>query len=65
FRGTVADNIRYGKPEATDAEVEVAARAANAHDFIVALPDGYDTEVGERAVKLSGGQAQRVAIARA
>ncbi len=63
--GTIADNIRYGKLDATDAEVEAAARAAAAHDFIVALPDGYATRVGERGGKLSGGQRQRLAIARA
>ena len=65
FSGTVRDNIRYGRPDATDDEVEAAAEAANAHDFILAFPDGYETVVGERGVKLSGGQRQRVAIARA
>lgn len=65
FSGSVAENIRYGRPDAGDAEVEAAARAANAHDFIAALPQGYATTVGERGVKLSGGQRQRVAIARA
>ena len=65
FSTTVATNIRYGRPEAPDAEVEAAARAANAHDFISELPEGYETEVGERGVRLSGGQKQRVAIARA
>ena len=65
FSTTIAGNIRYGRPEATGEEVEAAARAANAHDFIVDLPDGYSTEVGERGVRLSGGQKQRVAIARA
>lgn len=65
FAATIRENIRYGRLEATDAEVEAAAQAANAHDFIAALPGGYDAEVGERGVKLSGGQRQRVAIARA
>jgi ATP-binding cassette, subfamily B, bacterial MsbA len=65
FGGTVGDNIRYGRLDASQEEVEAAARAANAHDFIVRLPDGYATLVGERGVKLSGGQRQRVAIARA
>lgn len=65
FSGTVQENIRYGRPGASDAEVEAAARAANAHDFITAFPEGYETVVGERGVKLSGGQRQRVAIARA
>jgi len=65
FSGTVADNIRYAKPEATQAEIERVAKAANAHDFIMDLPNRYDTEVGERGVKLSGGQKQRIAIARA
>ncbi|MCA9551675.1 MAG: ATP-binding cassette domain-containing protein, partial [Myxococcales bacterium] len=62
---SVAENIRYGKTDATDAEVEAAARAANAHDFITGFPEGYATQVGERGVQLSGGQKQRVAIARA
>ena len=65
FAGTVADNIRYGRPGAGDAEVEAAARAAHAHDFILALPQGYETEVGQRGVRLSGGQRQRLTIARA
>ena len=65
FAASLRDNIRYGRLDATDAEVEAAARAAHAHDFIEALPEGYDTSVGERGVKLSGGQRQRVAIARA
>lgn len=65
FSTTIAANIRYGRPEAGAEEVERAARAANAHDFITALPEGYETEVGERGVRLSGGQKQRVAIARA
>ncbi len=65
FHGTVAENLRFGKPDATQQELEEAARAANAHEFIVHLPQGYDTVVGERAVRLSGGQRQRLAIARA
>ena len=65
FGGSVRDNIRYGRLDATDAEVEEAARAANAHDFVRALPEGYDTVVGDRGSRLSGGQRQRVAIARA
>src|SRR5688500_14317105 len=65
FDGSVRDNIGYGRHDATDAEVEDAARRANAHEFIVRLPEGYDTFIGERGVKLSGGQQQRLAIARA
>jgi ATP-binding cassette subfamily B protein len=65
FGGTIADNIAYGKPGASEAEIEEAARQANAHEFIVSFPEGYKTTVGERGVKLSGGQRQRVAIARA
>ena len=65
FSGSIAANIRYGRPDADDEEVRAAARAANAADFIEALDEGYDTLVGERGVKLSGGQRQRVAIARA
>ena len=65
FSGTVKENIRYGRSGASDAAVEEAARAANAHEFISEFPDGYETVVGERGVKLSGGQRQRVAIARA
>jgi len=65
FSGSVRDNIRYGRPDAGDAEVIAAASAAQAHDFIMALPQGYDTHVEERGVNLSGGQKQRVAIARA
>ena len=65
FGGTIRDNIAYGRPDATDAEVEAAARAAQAHDFIAQFPDGYATVVGERGVGLSGGQRQRIAIARA
>ena len=65
FSGTIAENIRYGKQGSSDEEVEVAAQAANAHNFILEFPDGYETVVGERGVKLSGGQRQRIAIARA
>jgi ABC-type multidrug transport system fused ATPase/permease subunit len=65
FRGTIADNIRYGRLDATPTEIVEAARAANAHDFIIALPKGYDAQVGERGVQLSGGERQRIAIARA
>lgn len=64
FSDSVKKNILMGKPDATDEEVIAAAKAANAHDFIMELPDGYDTKVGERGVKLSGGQKQRIAIAR-
>jgi ATP-binding cassette subfamily B multidrug efflux pump len=65
FSGTVRDNIRYGRPDATDEEVIAAAQAAQAHQFISEFPDGYDTVLGQRGVNLSGGQKQRVAIARA
>lgn len=65
FSGSAADNIRFGKSSASDDEVRAAARAANAHDFITALPEGYDTPLGESATTLSGGQRQRLAIARA
>jgi ATP-binding cassette subfamily B protein len=65
FDGTVAENVRYGSFDATDEAVEAAARLAEAHAFVEALPEGYDTRVGERGVKLSGGQRQRLAIARA
>ncbi len=65
FGGTAADNIRFGRPQANDDDVRAAAIAANAHEFIAALPDGYDTQLGEGATTLSGGQRQRIAIARA
>ncbi len=65
FSGSVADNIRFGKPGASDEDIRAAARAANAHEFIMAMPQGYDTPVGENATMLSGGQRQRLAIARA
>jgi ATP-binding cassette subfamily B protein len=65
FAASARENIRFGRPEASDADVEAAARAAAAHDFLAALPQGYDTYVGERGVMLSGGQKQRIAIARA
>jgi len=65
FSASLRDNIAYGKPEATDEEIIEAAKAAHIHDFIMSLPDGYDTLIGERGVGLSGGQKQRVAIARA
>ena len=65
FAGTIMENIRYGRPKATDEEVIRAAKAANAHDFIMAMPQDYDTDIGQRGVKLSGGQKQRLSIARA
>jgi subfamily B ATP-binding cassette protein MsbA len=65
FGGTIRENIAYGKLGATEAEIESAARAAHAHEFVLEFPDGYNTIVGERGVKLSGGQRQRIAIARA
>ncbi|HEY3340904.1 MAG TPA: ABC transporter ATP-binding protein, partial [Anaerolineae bacterium] len=65
FSGTIRDNIRYGRPEASDDEVLAAAKAAQAHDFIMTLPAGYDTLLGQRGVNVSGGQKQRLAIARA
>jgi len=65
FNDTIANNIRYGKSEATDVEVEAAARAAFAHDFILELPEGYQTNIGDRGIRLSGGQRQRLCIARA
>ncbi len=64
FAGTVLDNIRYGKPDAGEGEIIAAAKKANAHDFIMALPKGYATDIGQRGVKLSGGQKQRLSIAR-
>jgi ABC-type multidrug transport system fused ATPase/permease subunit len=65
FNTSVRENLRLGRPEATDAALEQAAREAHAHEFITRLPDGYDTRLGERGVQLSGGQRQRLAIARA
>ncbi|HAL39532.1 MAG TPA: ABC transporter, partial [Polaromonas sp.] len=65
FSTSALENIRYGKPDATDEETKAAAKAAYAHEFISALPEGYDTFLGERGVRLSGGQRQRIAIARA
>lgn len=65
FAASARENIRFGRPDATDAEIETAARAAAAHDFIAVLPDGYDSYLGERGLMLSGGQKQRIAIARA
>ncbi len=64
FTGSVMDNIRYGKPDATEAEIVAAAQNANAHEFIMNLPEGYDTNIGQRGIKLSGGQKQRLSIAR-
>ena len=65
FQGTIAENIGYSKPGASRMEIIAAARAANAHDFIVKFPDGYDTMVGERGTRVSGGERQRISIARA
>ena len=64
FAGTVYDNIRYGKKNATKEEVIEAAKNANAHEFIMSLPNGYETDIGQRGIKLSGGQKQRLSIAR-
>jgi ATP-binding cassette subfamily B protein len=64
FAGTVSENVRYGKPDATEEEIIVAAKQANAHDFIMTLSNGYSTDIGQRGVKLSGGQKQRLSIAR-
>ena len=64
FAGTIMENIRYGNPNATDEDVIRAARNANAHEFIMSFPDGYDTDIGQRGAKLSGGQKQRLSIAR-
>src|SRR5690606_14127022 len=65
FHGTVRENIQFGNPEAREADIIRAAQIANAHEFILDLPDGYDTIIGERGIKLSGGQKQRLSIARA
>ena len=65
FEGNVRENIRYGRPDATDAEIEQAARLANAEEFITRMPEGYDSLLGENGVTLSGGQRQRLSIARA
>jgi ATP-binding cassette subfamily B protein len=64
FAGNVYENIRYGKPDASEAEIIEAAKKANAHEFILSLPNGYQTDIGQRGVKLSGGQKQRLSIAR-
>jgi ATP-binding cassette subfamily B protein len=65
FHGSIASNVAYGRAEASEQEIIAAARAANAHEFIMNLPDAYDTQVGERGVRLSGGERQRISIARA
>jgi len=65
FHTTIRENLRYARPDATDAEIEAAARAAHIHDFVVSLPQGYDTDVEDGGARLSGGQRQRLAIARA
>ena len=64
FAGTVMENIRYGRPDATEEEIIEAAKKANAHEFILSLPNGYHTDIGQRGIKLSGGQKQRLSIAR-
>lgn len=64
FAGSIIENIRYGRPGASDEEVYEAAKKANAHEFIMSLPEGYDTDIGQRGIKLSGGQKQRLSIAR-
>ena len=64
FAGTIMENIRYGKSEATDEEVVLAAKNANAHEFIMSFPDGYDTDMGQMSARLSGGERQRIGIAR-
>ena len=64
FAGTIYENILYGRPNATEEEVYEAAKNANAHDFIMSLPNGYQTDIGQRGIKLSGGQKQRLSIAR-
>src|SRR4029077_15001790 len=64
FHGTVRENVAYGRPNATEEEIIAAAKLANAHDFITAMPHGYDTMVGDRGLTLSGGQRQRIGIAR-
>lgn len=65
FSTTIAENIAYARPTATDEEIIQAAKLADAHDFIIALPDGYQTAVGERGMRLSGGERQRISLARA
>ena len=64
FSGTIFENIRYGKPDATKGRSDCCCKNANAHEFIMAFPDGYDTDIGQRGIKLSGGQKQRLSIAR-
>ena len=65
FSGTIRDNLRWGKEDATDEEIEAACKAAQAHDFIMSFPEGYETELGQGGVNVSGGQKQRLCIARA